>query len=189
MTCGGTRPCSEIEPTPEQLDDWKRRCKSLGAIGEPNAKDPVLTVVSPGIQFPGLKVESNALIGAKYNENGSNGFPFYEFVLLDTKQIVSGLPPAVWIFNKLTGGNKNSGDFDSLTTVSARENKDKGTIVFATDSLLSIGVTFPKLLLKILPGDKATIEERGGKAVLKTLDRDITKSIQAFEKAYLKSKL
>ena len=91
-------------------------------------------------------------------------------------------------FIRCLGGNNNSGDFDSLTTVSARENKDKGTIVFATNSLLSIGVTFPKLLLKILPGDKATIEERGGKAVLKTLDRDVTKSIQAFEQAYLKSK-
>ena len=187
VTCGGTRPCSEIKPTPEQLDDWTRRCQALGAIGTPNASDAILTVVTLGIQFPGLKVESSAVIGAKYNENGSGRFPSYEFVLLDTQQIVSGLPPAVWIFNKLTGGKGDGGNFDSLTTVSARENKENDAIVFSADALLSIDVTFPKLLLKILPGDKETIEKQGGKSVLKALDRDVTKSILAFEKAFLEN--
>jgi hypothetical protein len=55
LTGGGERPCSEIEVTPDILDDWKRKCRILGAI-EPNENDPILSVVSPGIQFPGLKV-------------------------------------------------------------------------------------------------------------------------------------
>jgi hypothetical protein len=194
---GGERPCSEIEVTPDILDDWKRQCRILGAI-EPNENDSILSVVSPGIQFPGLKVESVAMVGIKFIDEQQP--PRYEFVLLANDQNASGVAPAVWIFNKLTGKNDDDGDgkdknskLKSLSTVTYQEvveegEEDKGgnnNIVFQTKAFLSIGVTFPKFLLKILPGDKNTIEERGGKSIIKTLDKDVVQSMEAFEKAYL----
>lgn len=194
VTGGGERSCNELKATPQQLNDWKNKCSLLGAT-QPDENDPILSIVSRGIEFPGLKVESNALIGAKYIEedknqrinSGKRGIPRYEFVLVTTEQIVSGLAPAVWIFKKLTGAENNSTEenltSNSLSTVTYEE-MENGKIVFRTDAYLSIGVTFPKLLLKILPGDKKTIEKRGGKSIVKTLDKDILDSMKSLEKAY-----
>ena len=198
VTGGGARPCSEIKATPQQLKDWKHQCDLVGAT-QPDENDSILSIVSRGIQFPGLNVESNALIGAKYvkiedekigHVRGKTANPRYEFVLIATEQIVSGLPPAVWLYKKLTGAG-NSGDdenstFDSLSTVTY-EAKENGKIAFRTDSFLSIGVTFPKFLLKILPGDKKTIEERGSKSIVKTLDKDVVQAMKSLEKEYLES--
>jgi hypothetical protein len=199
LTGGGERPCSEIEVTPDILDDWKRKCRILGAI-EPNENDPILSVVSPGIQFPGLKVESVAMVGIKFIDEQQP--PRYEFVLLANDQKASGVAPAVWIFNKLTGknadddnGKDNNSKLKSLSTVTYQEVVEEGgeeednggnnNIVFQTKAFLSIGITFPKFLLKILPGDKETIEKRGAKSIIKTLDKDLVQSMEAFEKAYL----
>jgi hypothetical protein len=198
ITGGGERPCSEIEATLDILDDWKRQCLSLSAC-EPNENDSILSVVSPGIKFPGLKVESVAMVGVKFIDERQA--PRYEFVLLANDQKASGLAPAVWIFNKLTGknddddndndGKENNSKIKSLSTVTYQElveEEDNGgntNIVFQTTSFLSIGIKFPKFLLKILPGDKKTIEERGGKSIIKTLDKDVVQSMKAFESAYL----
>eukprot|EP00536_Pseudo-nitzschia_multiseries_P013829 jgi/Psemu1/310307/fgenesh1_kg.619_\ len=168
------------------LSDWKSRCLALSAC-EPDENDSILSVVTRGIEFPGLKVSTSSSIGVKYVEMERTS-PRYEFVLLANEQTVSGVPPAVWAFRKLTGSDKNgSGDnskFKSLTTVTYEE-KENGKVVFKTDGFLSIGITFPKFLLKILPGDKKTIEERGGKSIVKTLDKDVAQSMKAFEKTYL----
>ena len=73
---------------------------------------------------------------------------------------------------------------DQLFYTRTSENRNNN-IVFQTKSYLSIGITFPKFLLKILPGDKETIEKRGGISIVKTLDKDLVQSMEAFEKAYL----
>jgi hypothetical protein len=47
-------------------------------------------------------------------------------------------------------------------------------------------VTFPKILLKILPGDKDIIEQKASVSVEKTLLKDVMHSMEAYEKSYLK---
>lgn len=184
VTGGGERPCTEVDFTSELLSDWRSRCLELGS-NQPDENDSVLSVITRGIEFPGLKVATSSLIGVKYVESETES-PRYEFVLLSNEQTVSGLAPAVWIFNKLTGagenGSGNNSKFKSLTIVTYEE--DNGKIVFMTDGFLSIDITFPSFLLKILPGDKKKIEERGSKSIVKTLDRDVVQSMKAFEKAY-----
>lgn len=186
---GGERPCNEVEITPELLDDWRNRCVSLGAC-EPDEQDSVLEVVSRGIQFPGFRVKSVATVGVKYVQNNvddedSLPTPRHEFVLLKNDQTASGLPPAVWIYKKLTGAdsNKDNSNFKSLSTVSYEQKGD--VVVFRTDAFLCIGITFPKFLLRILPSDKHIIEEKAGKSIQKTLDKDVSQSMQAYENAYL----
>lgn len=189
VTGGGERPCTAIEATSDQLKDWKNECLALGA-SEPDENDSILSVITRGLEFPGLKVESSSVIGVKYVDAPTSTSPKYEFVLLANEQAVSGLPPAVWIFKKLTGANDKgstgeNSKFKSLSTVTF-EQTDNGKVVFRTEAFLRIGVTFPKILLKILPGDKKTIEERGGTSIVKTLDKDVKQSMEAFESAYLK---
>lgn len=185
VTGGGERPYTEVEITSGQLSDWKSRCLALGAY-QPDENDSILSVLTRGIRFPGLNVATSSLIGVKYIEMETIS-PRYEFVLLANEQTVSGLAPAVWIFRKLTGadesGSEDNSKFKSLTTITYEE-KNNGNVVFRTDGFLSIDITFPKFLLKILPGDKKTIEERGGKSIVKTLDKDVVQSMKAFEKAY-----
>lgn len=212
VTGGGARPCTELSvSTPQQLQQWKEQCRLLGA-SEPDEQDCILSIVTPGIQFPGLKVESLALVGVRFiekqeknddtvmandessktttstttipNDNKSMVVPRYEYVGLANEQTASGIPPAVWIFNKLTGGGGTENTkFKSLSTVTYFQNNNN-QIVFQINAFLSIGISFPKFLLQILPGDKKTIEGRGGKAILKTLDKDVQQSMKAFEKAY-----
>jgi len=213
VTGGGERSCTELTViTPQQLQNWKEQCRILDA-SEPDENDCILSIVTPGIQFPGLKVESLAMIGVKYieqqekiddnvvisdasstttttpilnnnSDNASKLVPRYEYVGLANEQTASGIPPAVWIFNKLTGGGGTENTkFKSLSTVSYFQNNNN-KIVFQINAFLSIGISFPKFLLQILPGDKKTIEGRGGKSILKALDKDVQQSMKAFEKAY-----
>ena len=109
--------------------------------------------------------------------------------LIGEERTVKGLPPVVWIFNKLTGAGTSGGEggstTKSLTTV-RYEITDDSKVVFQTDSFLSVTVKFPAVLLKILPTNKEKAEERGGKAITKAIRKDLEDSMKAFEEAYLK---
>jgi hypothetical protein len=180
---GGQRPVENLPLTETLLDDWTEKCKALGAA-LPDKDDSVLAVESRSIEFPGLKVTSTATVGVKYVDQDP---PRHEFVLLGTQEEAKGLPPVVWIYKKLTGADqkkqgKDSSDAKSLSTVSCETNN--GNVVFRTKSFLQIGITFPKVLLKILPGDKATIEEKASSSVQKTLEKDVVQSLKAYESAY-----
>lgn len=188
LSGGGERPCSEVDVTPELFDHWKLQCVSLGAR-QPVERDCILSVLTRGIQFPGLRVTSNVSIGVKYvdddHEEPRGPTPRHEFVLLKSVTRASGLAPAVWIYNKLTGADKEKGGsgYNSLTTVSYEESD--GCIVFKANAFLSLPLTFPKFLIRILPSDKSVIEEKAGKSIKKTLDKDVSHSMEAYEKAYL----
>jgi hypothetical protein len=184
---GGERPVQEVEITEDLLENWKAQCLSHG-VDPPDCNDSILSVVSRGIEFPGLRVKSTANVGVKFVENETA--PRHEFVLLGTKEKASGLPPVVWIYNKLTGADKKDGEGDnsnakSLSTVTYEATSD-GKIKFRTKAFLQIGITFPKVLLKILPGDKATIEEKASSSIEKTLKKDVVQSMKAYEQAYSK---
>ncbi|KAL3926006.1 MAG: hypothetical protein SGILL_000005 [Bacillariaceae sp.] len=185
---GGERPVEEVDVTEDLLEDWKAQCKSHG-VELPDDNDSILSVVSRGIEFPGLKVKSTATVGVKFVEK-ENIAPRHEFVLLATQEKASGLPPVVWIYNKLTGADKKDNASDnskakSLSTVTYEATED-GKVKFRTNSFLQIGITFPKVLLKILPSDKATIEEKASSSIEKTLMKDVVHSMKAYAQAYSK---
>ena len=186
---GGERPVEGVDATKDLLHSWNAQCKSLGAMLPDFENDSIISVVSRGIQFPGLTVESTATIGIKYidvdGQTTQATTPRHEFVLLSTKEKARGLPPVVWIYNKLTGANQNKDNSNakSLSTINYFIENDK--VIFQTKAFLRIGVTFPKMLLKILPGDKDTIEQKAGVSIQKALLKDVTQSMEAYEKAYL----
>eukprot|EP00529_Nitzschia_sp_RCC80_P001796 CAMPEP_0113486522 /NCGR_PEP_ID=MMETSP0014_2-20120614/25040_1 /TAXON_ID=2857 /ORGANISM="Nitzschia sp." /LENGTH=374 /DNA_ID=CAMNT_0000380197 /DNA_START=264 /DNA_END=1388 /DNA_ORIENTATION=- /assembly_acc=CAM_ASM_000159 len=196
VTGGGERPCTELELTPELFDDWTTKCEALGA-SPPTQDDSVISITTPGLSFPGLKVRNTAMVGSKFVDTAKP--PRHEFVLLSNESEASGLPPVVWLYNKLTGHskggstaaamegdgitpNKSSTNISSLSTVTYQKKNDR--VVFTTNASLSIGMKFPKLLMKAL-GDKSKAEQVGAKSIRKTLDKDVVQSMTAFEKAYL----
>lgn len=186
VTAGGKRPCEELPTTGNILKQWKEACETVGAQ-IPDESDCALSVKTGGIDFPGLHLVSKANIGAKLVQEPS---PRYEFVLIGDEQTVKGLPPVVWVYNKLTGsgdGGEKGGSnasTSSLTTITYGETEGGKTIIKSNASL-SVNVKFPSILLKILPTNKEKAEDTGGKALCKTLEKDVIASMEAVEKSYM----
>lgn len=202
LTAGGKRACEEIDLPADTVegkrlrDAWRRACVDVGATppdDDDDNRDTVLKVRTGGFRLPGLTLVSTAKIGARLVEDAENESLRYEFVLVGDERSVSGAPPIVWIYERLTGGGGNNNDNDSstttttrsLTTTSYRKVDEGASFVFETDGYLSVNVEFPSFLLRILPGDKAKAEERGGQAFQKLLDGDVTPAMKAFEKAFV----
>lgn len=184
VTAGGKRPCEELSVTADILGEWKQACDKVGAQ-EPDESDTVLSVRTGGIDFPGLHLVSKAKIGTKLIQEPT---PRYEFVLIGDEQIVTGLPPVVWIYNKLTGANgekSSNASSSSLSVISYDETSD-GKAIFTSKASLSVVVNFPTILLKLLPTNKEKAEETGGKALCNTVEKDVQASIDALEKSYMK---
>jgi hypothetical protein len=185
VTAGGERPCEEISATESLLEDWKKACDVVGAQ-YPADNDVILSVITGGIDFPGLHLKNKAQIGVKLLQEPS---PRYEFTLIGDERTVTGLAPVVWMFNKLTGagaGDKNSDNTttSSLSVISFEQGEDGKTTITA-DANISVTVKFPSALLKILPTNKEKAEETGGKAITKAVEKDLQASMKAFEEEYL----
>eukprot|EP00980_Cylindrotheca_fusiformis_P022112 scaffold8995_cov139-Cylindrotheca_fusiformis.AAC.9 len=186
ISAGGKRPVKEFEVTPHLLTKWKTACDQLGAKN-PDKCDSIVEVRTSGIDLPGLQLESLAVTGIK-DVGESQNKTIYEFVLIQHENKVRGLAAVVWIFNKLTGAGetdeKDRQSTSSLSTLSYEAINDS-EIVFTCRSQLLVQVNFPSFLLKILPTNKEKAEESGQRSFSKALEKDVAKSMNEFEKAYL----
>jgi hypothetical protein len=173
------------------------------------------------MNFPGLALTSNAYIGSRLlqsldDDHGSGesavttltGYPVYEFVLIRDEQTAKGFPPAVWLFNKLTGsassskkkakkdvlnesgGKRRKTSPRTLSHVSVVSSNNGGTddddeLRFQFKVNFEINLSFPKVLLKILPMSKTKAEQEGSLAIQKTLNKDLTKVMVVLRDQYV----
>lgn len=126
-------------------------------------------------------------------KENENKLPEYQFVLLDASQDARGAPPVVWLFKKLTGSNKNKdGDLSSteksspssFTRVFAKIDKN-GYVAFEADGFLRVTLSFPPIMIKLLPLSIEKFEEQGSASIQKVLDKSLRASIDSFLKAYI----
>lgn len=182
FTAGGAREVTPFTMDSETLDQWTAKCQTQESA-VPDASDEVFSVQTAGIHFPGIHVQASAVLGVKFVEEPQLS---YEVSMVRDSVSVTGLPPIVWVFNKLIGGSdENKASNLSLTTIFFEFDPNNETVIFKTESSLTIMVKFPSVLLKILPTNKEKAEEQGGKSAVKTLEKDVHSSIEAYEKAYL----
>eukprot|EP00978_Attheya_sp_CCMP212_P018490 scaffold50625_cov46-Attheya_sp.AAC.2 len=183
---------SSHESTPDLMVRWKEEARKAGAA-EPNERDRMIRAVTPGIKFPGLTIKSVAILGTKIVQSDASPYPSYQCIMVGDTTEPEGLPPLVWVYNKLTGGQQG---IDTTKTQSARsfnsfcvkhntENLDE--FFFESEVMLQVDLNFPPVLLKLIPGDKAIAEEKGTAAIMKTLNDDIPSGIANFREAYIKS--
>eukprot|EP00545_Synedropsis_sp_CCMP1620_P001483 CAMPEP_0119005374 /NCGR_PEP_ID=MMETSP1176-20130426/1673_1 /TAXON_ID=265551 /ORGANISM="Synedropsis recta cf, Strain CCMP1620" /LENGTH=303 /DNA_ID=CAMNT_0006957163 /DNA_START=192 /DNA_END=1103 /DNA_ORIENTATION=+ len=192
VTAGNQREAEMIETTPNLLEDWRASCRACGATGEPDSSDVVLKVSTGGIKFPGLTLTSNAYVGGKLLEpptsDSADDYPVYEFLLIKDEQSVTGFKPAVWLFNKLTGADNADGGKKempiSLTHVTAVQ-QDGQNMIFQSSTKFTIKVSFPKLLLRLLPVSIEKAEEQGSAAISKALDKDLTNAMKVLREGFL----
>jgi hypothetical protein len=183
ITAGGKREYQKLEISPDILADWARICASEGNT-IPNASDEVFTVKTGGMSFPGLTLETRATMGIKLVEMESG--PTYEVTLIGDDRKVKGLPPVVYIFNRLTGGGSGSGSSNNISTtkIICEFDTENSNVIFKTSTQFIINVRFPSILMKIIPTSKEKAEEQGSQAITKAVGKDIETSMVAFEKAY-----
>ena len=189
ISAGNQRVVEEVE-TSKFLGPWKERCRQLGAA-EPDASDSVLKIITSAMKFPGLTLTSVAYIGSKLLEpqGQGNDYPVYEFSLIQDEQIVEGLKPAVWMFNQITGANSDKSKDKSQSSLSLSRvtavPTEGGQTVFNFLIKFEIKISFPKLLLRILPVSKEKAEEQGSTTIGKTLTKDLNNSMKVLRQQYL----
>ena len=126
-------------------------------------------------------------MGIRLIEENKNNLPEYQFFLLDASQDAKGAPPVVWLFKKLTGSDKKEMGkkpaASSFTRIFAKTNEN-GMVAFEADGLLSINVSFPSLMMKLLPVKLDKFEEQGSSSIRKVLNKSLQPSINSFLDAY-----
>jgi len=120
------------------------------------------------------------------------------FLVIGQEQTAQGLPPVVWMFDKLMGTSKNNkkssssslprlpwGPIQSFYTV--EQEPSKGRWNFRLDSSMEIEIQLPsELLLKSLPVSKSRAEAQGSAAITKTIQKAGLKGMRSVHEAFLK---
>ena len=177
-----------MEANKELMERWTVEAKRVGAV-PPEEEDALLQVTTAGIQFPGLKILSVATIGAKLIVDDESGYPVHEFTLVKDTIRAEGPRPIRFIFNKLTATRDEEAKEQtthSLTrTTATSAGSDDQMITFISSSYLEVDVSFPKVLLRILPVSKEKAEEQGSQSILKTIEKDSGPALESFKDKYL----
>ena len=171
----------------ELMERWAVEAKKVGAV-PPQKGDTLLQVTTSGIQFPGLKILSVATIGAKLIADEDGGYPVHEFTLVKDTIKAEGPRPIRFIFNKLTAMRDEEAKEQTTHSLTRTTAKSAGgdKLVFLSSSYLEVDVTFPRVLLRILPVSKEKAEEQGSQSILKTIEKDSGPALDNFKKAYMK---
>jgi hypothetical protein len=175
------------ELTPEMLQMWKEACEYYGPEYLPGQEDKII-VRKTTVDFPGIQLLNEVFSGVKKLKEGE-GPPAYQCCLIAERRTVTGLPPLVWLFNKLTGSSpddeytRNSAKGHTRITLVEKEGERK--FVIGVQSHVLISMEFPKVFVKLFPAPKSKMEEQGNKAVEKAVRREIDNSFEVLEEAFL----
>ena len=178
LSAGGTRAVEPVDMTPQFKRYWQDICQHFHSSVSP-ADDDQLVQVATEVKFPGLKLVTTTLSGIKEIRNDKQILQAYEVFLIAEKMEPKGAVPMVWIYNKLTGNDKNEkGVFQPPKQAKAKSvigytELDDGSLALSFQLDMQITIEFPAVLLKILPTSKAKAEEQGSAAVMKTVSKDI----------------
>jgi len=185
-------------PDPKVLEAYKLQCSIVNASA-PTPNDRIFDVTTSGVNFPGLEIKSQAIIGGKLislkEERNGEEMPCFEFVLIQDSTYATGSRFLVWLFNKITGNSNNSDDdgkkdieTGSQTTTSLNRVRaitaDDGTIAFECNASLGVQMQFPALMMKLIPDGKDKSERRGSESLRKALETDVPVSLARLQDAY-----
>lgn len=190
LSSGGSRAVEEIAISPELESLWREACeKEYGREMLPKEGDCILATDSV-TKFPGLTMVNKVYNVARFGTKEASGMPNYTFLLVGEELSVSGLPPVVWIFNKLTGSEKKKESLQSngvcASSITVVKDTD-GQLVFSFIADIKIKINFPAVLLKILPTSKEKAEQTGSTSVRKAVERDVEVGVSGALETFLKS--
>lgn len=168
--------------------------KTVATIGCKQVLDDSTTNNNPSLQITLIQDELQAegpepLVWVFHQLTGTGG----------SKQNKGGLfPPSP--FSLLRGNNNGGGDTQGTTDQRQQQRRTHSTniisaectttddesssIVFRSVAKLSINVSFPSFLLRILPVSKQMAESQGSEAIQRVVSRDIGPSLEALKQKF-----
>jgi hypothetical protein len=209
LLSGSGNNAAKILSQPECISmkqEWAERARNVGGKApDLEQGDVVCRVNTGGMNFVGLEVKSEAMIGTKLvfpdardvestsAENDVFISPEYQLTFIKDIQKIKGPMLLVWIFNRLTGqdgkqsGNEDGKKEQAVTSFSRffAEQSGESEATFVLETSLDIAINFPSMLLKILPVSKEKAEEQGSASVTKTLVKDTAASLERIAKYYV----
>ena len=191
MTGGNVRTATPIGTTVDLLELWTEKAAAVGGT-PPDQDDTIVEVQTGAINFPGLSVSAVSTMGVKFLEreteknddaDGQDDYPIIEFTLIKDKTFVEGAPPIKWVYNKLTGsGGGNSPS--SLSKLMVVTTPDGSGLCFQSEANLQVKISFPKILLKILPTTQEKAEQNGAVSITRALEKEQMPSLTKLEELY-----
>jgi hypothetical protein len=190
LSFGASMPSIKVNPTPELLDKWNNACRALGA-SQPNENDKILQVRTVGVSIPGLTVEWSACIGTKLIMQADTSLPAFEFVLIEDQSSARGIPPLVYIYDKITGSrngeqqtSKSNRETRFISRIGMKKTKNEQLMVFSCGGTMVINFKIPAPLMIFVRQDKQKSEDRMSKIIGKTIDKQMLKSLGVWENSY-----
>ena len=189
------------KPDIELYHLWEVEAKAA-KNARPSMDDPILRVTTNGISFPGLAIRTVATVGCK---KVFGTYPELQITLICDELDVHGSEPMVWLFNQLTGaGNKDvvpqlkllpffeapkarRSERSTHSSTSTSAEKTENGVVFRSVIRLDIDMSFPTLLLNVLPVSKRMAEKQGSEAILEVVERDIGPTLEGLCQRYEKN--
>lgn len=129
-----------------------------------------------------------------------NDVPEHQFILLaESFEAADGPPPLIWLFNQLTRKGQRSIFAPSslkdphlihaylkvYPIIHQNNKKNQMEVTFCAETRAIIVISFPSLLLKLVPVPKELIERQGSKALQQNMERDVVPGIRLFRKAFI----
>jgi hypothetical protein len=190
LSAGKSREVQQVSMSPELERLWRELCQQeYGEANLPGSPDDCILATDTITRLPGIQLINKIYNGVKTKTDDA-GIPQYTFLMIGEKQSVSGPAPLVWIFNKLTGADKKKDPSLRPSGVAKSDvaiiKNDDGTLALRCDVTLKITVTFPAVLLKILPTSKEKAEASASASIGKGLQKEVEKSAKSLYDAFLK---
>lgn len=176
---------TEVERVDAKLYKMYERACARADATPPSPSDRIFEITTSGVSLPGLRVQSLATIGVKIIASAASNNPCYELVVIRDATRVKGR------FFTNPAGDPASSESTEQTTFSVNRisvvPKENGAISFESKSNLSILLEVPSLLMRAIPGaSRERLERTGGAALQKTLEEDLTVSLEEFRREYVR---
>lgn len=190
LSAGGRRECHKVPSSSHISNLWVDACHDhYGSECLPPPQDPVSVATETDVKFPGFQLRNTVLNGCQM-QSDKNGMLCYTFSLIGDRKVLQGSRPVVWLVKSLSGISN-----DPQQGFEAPETKAKTCIYAVPSGIQSIRlhmdieftttVTFPKLMLKLLPASKETVEERGSKSIHQVVKKDAEDALKAAREAWV----
>lgn len=189
--------CSGGDAQEAPFDEWEplwRDCchEWYGKDCLPSEGDKVFRV-DTWTHFPGLKVCTTVFAGVKVLAKEETTTPRCCVVVIGQEQSAKGLPPVLWVFDKIMGTSnskkksaKPMGPVKSFYSVEKQpdDDNDNNRLCIKLETAFRFDIRFPSKLLKLLPMSKTKAEEQGSAALSKSIAQSGRQGISTTYRAF-----
>lgn len=191
LSAGGRRECHQVPTSTPVQKLWAEACANYeeesGCLPH---SPPVFVATETDVKFPGFQMRNTVLNGCQLDSKGVN--LCYTFCLIGDQKMLQGSRPVVWLVNKLTGISNDARQQGFFQATETKANtkiyavpSKRMNMKLQMDIDFTTTVTFPKVLLKLLPASKQKVQERGSRSIHQVVEKDAQDALNAVRDSWL----